>query len=184
MDSGNVEQEVSKSRGGKPVAWRKDPAILERLALVERRYFERKTNTAIAREAGVNEITVRRDVQRLQELWLERHGMEQDQRRAEILARLEHVESLALAAAAFDEAAERAVLYGQDAAGKDVVIKRDDKGSAQFRGNKSAAIGVARQAIMDQAKVLGLVVDKQAITDGDGNTLTLAALIAVARKVE
>lgn len=61
-------------------------------------------------------------------------------------------------------------------------VKRDFKGSATFRGNKSAALNVARQALMDAAKIEGLVVDKVSPTDDQGRTLDLAALMALAKQ--
>lgn len=170
-----VEQGLSPARGRKAVHWRRDPAILARMALVERRYFERATNVAIAAELGVDEITVRRDIARLQELWLERHGQAQDERRAQVLAELADVKARALAAAAFDEMAERAVLFGQlpeTPEGEPLLrLHVDEQGRIQFRGNKAAALGVARQAIMDAAKVQGLVIDKVAPVDTAGRTL-------------
>jgi hypothetical protein len=87
-----------------------------------------------------------------------------------------------LAAAEFDEDAERAVLYGETRDGETVRVQRDEKGSASFRGNKSAALNVARQAAMDQAKLMGLVVEKVSPTDSEGKTLDLAALMLKARE--
>ena len=62
---------------------------------------------------------------------------------------------------------ERAVLFGEavpDANGQALSVYRDEKGSAVFRGQKAQALGVARQAIMDAAKLLGLVIDKQQLS--------------------
>lgn len=157
---------------------------MRRLPDVERRHLARQSNYTIATALGVDEGTVRQDLKHLRELWLERIKDDQEHLRARVVASLADVASRALAAAEFDEEAERAVLYGEDANGREVYVRRDEKGSAQFRGNKAAALGQARQAIMDQAKVLGLVVDKTALTDTAGNTMTMAALIAVARTVE
>lgn len=150
-----VEQGVSNPRGRKSVPWRRDPVILARLRDVERRHLAGQTNVAIADALGVDEITVRRDLERLRELWLEQTKAEQAEQRARVIAELEDVRTRAIAAAEFDEQCERAVLFG------DARVIRDDKGSATFRGNKAAALGQARQATMDKAKLLGLVIEKQ-----------------------
>lgn len=146
----------TRTRRGPPVPWRKDPVILARMVLVERGYFAKKTNTAMADELGVDEGTVRNDLKRLRELWMEQAKADQAAHRARVLAKLAETQRLALAAAAFDEAAERAVLYGQDAQGTPVLVERDAKGAAQFRGQKAAALNVYRQAVMDEARVLGV----------------------------
>lgn len=150
-----VEQGVSNPRGRKSLPWRRDPIILARLRDVERRHLSGQTNVAIAAALDVDEITVRRDLDRLRELWLEQTKESQADLRAQMLAKLEDVRVRALQAAEFDERCERAVLFG------DEQVYRDDKGSATFRGNKAAALGQARQATMDQAKLLGLVIEKQ-----------------------
>lgn len=170
------------TRTRKSVPWRRDPVILARMAEVEPLHLAGVTNVAIAARLAVDEATVRRDVTRLEELWLEQTKHEQAQARASIIAKLHHAQRESLRAAAFDEAAERAVLYGTDADEQPVTVQRDAKGSAQFRGGKAAAINVYRQAVMDEAKVRGLIVDKLAPTDADGDTITLAALVALAVK--
>lgn len=154
------EQEVP-IRGRKSLPWRRDEAILARMRTVERLHIAGQPNTHIATTLEVDEATIRNDLKRLQELWIEHIQQDQETLRSQVVANLEDVRRRALSAAEFDEAAERAVLYGQDADGEYVTVERDQKGSAQFRGNKAAAINVARQATMDQAKILGLVVDKQ-----------------------
>jgi hypothetical protein len=188
------------TRGRKSVHWRRDPVILGRLPEIERRHIEGQPNTHIAAALGLAEATIREDLKRLKELWAERvQGSQAELRQAQI-ARLEHVRTAALKAAKFDEMAERAVLFGEDAADFEdfadgqpddgdlkperprLRVRRDAKGAAQFRGNKSAALNVARQATMDQAKLMGVVVDKVAPTDADGNTLTFAELMQLARK--
>lgn len=177
MDKQSSEQSTPKQRSRKPVPWRKDPRILARLVDVERYYHERLTNVAIAALLHVDEATIRTDIKRLQELWLERHGAAQDECRAEVLAELDDIKVRALAAAKFDEAAERAVLLNEEllgADGKTHFVQRDDKGSAQFRGNKAASLTVARQAIMDKAKVKGIIVDKQEVTGKDGGPLAVS----------
>lgn len=147
-------------RRGRGVSWRQDPLILARLAEVERRHLTGAYNTQIARELGVDEGTIRTDLKRLAELWHERAGAEVEELRWKKLRELELIAQRALAAAAFDESAERAVLYGKDADGNAAPVVRDDKGGASFRGNKAAALNVARAAIMDQVKLLGLVTEK------------------------
>jgi hypothetical protein len=167
-------QGMSKRRGRKDVHWRRDPLILARLGEVETRYLAKWSNVAIAAALGVDEITVRRDIARLEELWKERAARAQDERRAAVLADLENVKALALAAARFDEAAERAVLYGavpDEIEEKGLRLVYDEHGRIQFRGNKAAALAVARAAIMDAAKVQGLVIDKIMPSDEKGNVL-------------
>lgn len=148
---------------------------------VERRHLAGDTNVALAAAIGVDEATVRNDLKRLQELWLERTHADQDANRARALAELEDVRTRALAAAEHDERMERAVLLGEpvpDADGVPQYVYRDAKGSAQFRGNKAAALNVARSAAMDKAKLLGLVVDKVAPTNAAGEDLPLDELMA------
>lgn len=150
-----AEQGMPTARGRKSVAWRRDPGILARLREVERRHLAGMTNVAVAEDLDVDETTIRRDLERLRELWLEQTKESQADLRAQMLARLEDVRVRALQAAEFDERCERAVLFG------DEQVYRDDKGSASFRGNKAGSLAQARQATMDQAKLLGLVIEKQ-----------------------
>lgn len=154
------EQGIPKRHARKSVHWRKDGVILARLPDVERRHLAGDTNLAIAAVLGVDESTIRLDLKRLAELWIERIKQDQETLRGAAVAELADVRRRALAAATFDEQAERAVLYGVDSAGNPVDVARDAKGGVQFRGNKAAALNVARQATMDQAKVLGIVVEK------------------------
>lgn len=151
------------------------------MCTVERLHLAGRTNVSIAAELDVDEITIRRDIERLRQLWLERTQDEQDDLRALVLARLEDVRTRALAAAEFDEMCERAVLFGEPnpdpQEGERRTVYRDDKGSASFRGNKAAALNAARQATMDQAKLLGLVVDKVAPTNSAGEDIPLDALM-------
>ncbi len=150
-----AEQGMPTARGRKSVVWRRDPGILARLREVERRHLAGMTNVAVAEALDVDETTIRRDLERLRELWLEQTKESQADLRAQMLAKLEDVRVRALQAAEFDERCERAVLFG------DEQIYRDDKGSASFRGNKAGSLAQARQATMDQAKLLGLVIEKQ-----------------------
>lgn len=165
------EQALPNCRAGKSPGWRRDPVILNRLRTVERLHFAGRSNVSIAQELGVNEATIRNDLKRLTEFWLERTASTQAEIRARLMAELADIKGRALAAAEFDEQAERAVLYGE------TLVQRDDKGSAQFRGQKAQALQVARQATMDMAKVAGVLVDKVAPTDAEGNTLPLDELM-------
>jgi hypothetical protein len=105
---------------------------------------------------GVDEKTVRNDLERIREIWVDQVGDTVSVLKAQTLAELEDVRRRAIEAAEFDEAAERAVLYGD---GQHVI--RDDDGKAQFRGQKAQALNVARQASMDKAKVLGIIVERE-----------------------
>lgn len=164
------EQDIPK-RGRRAVPWRRDAEILARLRHVERRHLRRIPNTQIAVELGVDEKTIRNDLVRLRELWIEHIQGEQAQLRAGIVAELDDTAERALAAAEFDEQCERDVLYGADrldADGIAVRVYRDEKGSAKFTGQKAQHLNVRRQAVMDKAKVLGLVADK---VDASGEVL-------------
>jgi len=152
----------------KKVHWRQDPAIMARLTEVERRLLRGVPNTVIAADLHVDEKTIRNDRGRLRELWRERTEGEVADLKAERVRELDDIKRLALDAYTFDLDAERAVLYGRGEDGRAVSVERDAKGSAQFRGQKAQALNVARQAVMDAAKVLGLVVDKAALTDAEG----------------
>lgn len=173
-----VDQGVSNPRGRRSVHWRRDPVILARMRNVERRHLKGETNVAIAEALGVDEITIRRDLDRLRELWLEQTKEDQSTIRAQVVAELDDTRRRAIEAAEWDQDCEEAVLFGNGR------VYRDQKGSAQFRGQKAQALNVARQATMDKAKVLGIVVDKVAPTDADGKTLDLASLVLLAREQE
>lgn len=149
------------TKGRKSLPWRSDPSIMARMAKVERLHIAGKPNTHIAEILGVTEGCIRLDVKRLRETWKEHIQQTQEELRSQVVANLEDVRKRALDAAEFDEQAERAVLYGHDADGEYLTVERDMKGAAQFRGQKAQSLNVARQAAMDEAKVLGLVVEKQ-----------------------
>lgn len=190
-------------RGKKSIPWRRDPIIQARLLTVDRMRLANKTQAEIAAATNVSEATVRDDLKRLNELWRERVAAAQDDNRARALAELEDVRVRALEAAEWDLACERAVLFGEkieqrtcpggvehpiDGSNKTLkcegahevglAVYRDAKGSAQFRGNKAASLAQARQAVMDKAKLLGLVVDKAALTDTKGEDLPIDDLMA------
>lgn len=148
--------------------WRQDVVILARLLEVERRHLAGQPNTLIAAALGVSECIIRDDLKRLKTLWLERIGAAQEELRAQKLAELLDIKQRALTAAEFDLQAEADVLYNDPLApahetntrgGRRQVV-RDDHGSASFRGQKAQSLNVARQAVMDAAKLLGLVIDK------------------------
>jgi hypothetical protein len=61
-------------KGKKPVAWRRDPLILQRLVRVENLHLMNITNVAIGEQLGVTEATIRNDLKRLAVLWRERAG--------------------------------------------------------------------------------------------------------------
>ncbi len=161
--------------------WRQDPVILARLPLVARRHLKGEPNTGIAAALGVDEGTIRNDIKRLRELWLDRTGAQIEDLRARKIAELQDIYHRAIDAAEFDEMCERAVLfddplvpnYELPESQRQFRVHRDEKGSAQFRGNKAAALAQARQAVMDQAKVLGLIVEKQELTGKGGAALPI-----------
>src|SRR3954452_5885973 len=109
-DRQSSDQDVPNRRGRKPVAWRRDPIILARLRRVERLHLRGDTNVAIAEALDVDEATIRNDLKRLAELWLEQTQREQADLRAEIVAELEDTRRRALAAAEWDQMCESAVL--------------------------------------------------------------------------
>ncbi len=180
-DEQDSEQGLPKPRGRKSVPWRQDPVILARLPLVERRHLKNEPNTTIALALGVDEGTIRNDIKRLRELWLDRSGALIENLRAQKIAELQDIYHRAIDAAEFDEMCERAVLfddplvpnYELPESQRQFRVHRDEKGSAQFRGNKAASLGQARQSLMDQAKVLGLIVDKQELTGKGGAALPI-----------
>lgn len=140
--------------------WREDLRVLTRLPEVERRHLAGWPNTRIAKELKVSEGTIRLDLDRLAAIWLERTAGEQQALRSRYTAELDDVRIRALEAAEWDQTCEAAVLYGE-AHPQYGSVYRDDKGSAQFRGQKAAALSAARQATMDKAKLNGLIVEKQ-----------------------
>lgn len=175
---------MPNQRQAQQTPWHRDPVILERLAKVDRLRLHGWPNTRIAAHLDVDEATIRRDRQRLEHLWRERIQDQQVNMRAEIVAKLEDTRLRALDAAEWDQECEAAVLYGEaspDGKGGTRRVYRDDKGAAQYRGQKAQSLNVARQSAMDQAKVLGVIVEKVAPTDADGNTLDLVTLLQLAR---
>lgn len=174
----------SKKGHHKVLPWRSDDRVLSRMERVERLHLTGWTQQRIADHLGASLATIKRDIKRLSELWRERVQSTQEDIRGRIVAGLEQVAVKAFEAAEFDEKCERAVLFGDavEIASETKSVHRDDNGAASFKGNKVGALGLARQAIMDQAKILGVVVDKIAPTDPHGNGLDLASLAALARE--
>jgi hypothetical protein len=149
--------------------WRRDFDVLERLPKVERMSLTGKSNRAIAAVLGVDEKTIRLDLDRLAELRREHLKAEQDDLRAEAIARLTDLYLRDVEYAELDNAREHAVLFGEpyiDADGKMHDVSYDQKGSAQYRSNKAALLSAAEKAVMDIAKLQGLVVDKADLTSG------------------
>lgn len=156
--------------------WREDLVVLVRLLEVEKRHLAGHPNRLIAAALGVDEKTIRDDLKRLKALWLERIKGTQEELRGKKVAELADIKQRSIAAAEWDQDCERAVLYGEtipDDNGGARSVYRDEKGSATFRGQKAQALNVARQAVMDQAKILGLVVDKQELSGKDGGAVPI-----------
>lgn len=151
------DQGIPNARGRKGVHWRRDPVILARLEEVERRRLRGQANVHIAAALGVDEGTIRNDLKRLQELWQERTGATIIDLRARAVAELDEVKRRAIEAAEFDRDMELAVLFGVG----DRPVIRDEHGSARFFGQKAQALNVYRQAVMDQARILGLVTERR-----------------------
>jgi IS30 family transposase len=151
------------------VSWRRDPLILARLPEVERLHLAGKSNRHIAERLHVDEGTVRNDLKRLGELWRENTALDIEDLRAKRFAELEQVKRLAIESFDFDLAMIEAVMLGTKVAGEDGTereVKRDDDGRAQYKADKVAALAQYRQAVMDQAKLYGLIVEKRDITSG------------------
>jgi hypothetical protein len=132
-------------KGRKSRPWQEDPEILARLDQVEERHLASKTNLEIAKELGVRETTIRRDLKRLREIWRERLGAKREDLRARRVAELDNVKRRA----------------DREATGENLI----------------PALNVARGAIMDAAKLEGLVVEKVSPTDPEGGALDLSTLV-------
>lgn len=191
-------------KGQAALPWKRDPVILARLEKVERMLLEGITNRQrIANALGVDAITIARDKQRLQLLWNARLGHKVEEMRAERIAALQHLVKVAyegfeedrrrIQSVLFDEPYEIVDCPGkQDHAGNGVLcmaphkfqvrVARPMNGSAQYKGQGAALLETSRKAIMDAAKLMGLVVDKVSPTDASGQTLDLATLVMSARK--
>lgn len=177
---------MGRPRRRRSPVWSQDPDILARLETVEAMYLDGYSNAAIAAAVGTSRVTVQRDLERLESVWLKHIEASQDRLRGRAVRRLEHVYQRALAGADADERHSRAVLYGLpfvencpggrrhgrqrcDAPHQvELRVQRDDKGSARFHGQAAQHLEVARKALIDQARLLGL--DKVAF-EGDGTSL-------------
>ncbi len=160
--------------------------MLRRLIEVERRHLAGHPNRLIAAVLDVDEKTIRDDLKRLKQLWHERIKGAQEQLRAQKVAELADVKQRAIAAAEFDEMCERAVLFDDpltpvherpDETKELPHVHRDSDGRAQFRGQKAQALNVARQAVMDQAKILGIVVEKQEHSGPGGGPVPITEIV-------
>ena len=182
----------ARRKGKKSLPWRQDREILSRIAEVERRLAAGENVPTIALALEVGESTVKDDRKRGLALYVERTGDQVEQQRADTIRRLEAVVATALGQARFDYEAARAVLFGTTAHGIDgeeLTLSTPEVGDdfrgvikmPDYRGSPAASLAVARAALMDIAKLRGLVVDKVAPTDADGKTLDLASLVALAR---
>lgn len=167
----------------KQLEWRRDAEILARLDRVEPLHAAGWPSARIAEQLGVSPRTIRQDVDRLATLWIERVGATQDEHRGRLVAQLDETVRRSFAAAELDDACTRAVLFGEPVVidGKEVEVVRDRNGVARFSSQRVAALNAAREAIVSEAKLLGLIVDKVAPTDASGETLDLASLAAAAR---
>ncbi len=165
--------------GKRAVHWRKDADILRRLEEVERLHSAGLSNRAIARRLGIDEWTVRRDLERLQELWEERVGQRVVELRAQCVAQLDSIYRQAMQNAERDRQYERWVLFGIVPDGMGPASLAPADGRATFRGDKANSLNVARQAVMDMAKLLGLARAPQ--PDQDRQRMTLAQLMQAAR---
>jgi len=179
-DQHGYAQEATRQRDvGTP--WRDDPEVMARLVETERLHVRGLSNYAIARELGVSEGTIRNDLGRIQTLWAERVGDDIIALRARVVAELDAVRLRALQAAEFDNDAERAILLDTplvDADGTPRKIVSRGRNGVHFNGSKASALAVARQATLDKAKILGLLVDKIAPTTPDGQESYVDALMA------
>src|SRR5262249_4159586 len=120
---------MGNTQPGRHVPWRRDPVILARLPQVERMHLRRMPDTAVAAALQVDEKTIRRDLEHLRELWLERTQGEQEVLRAAAVAELEDTRLRALEAAEWDQQCEQAVLYGMgvELEGQPRIVYRDEK---------------------------------------------------------
>jgi hypothetical protein len=185
-------------KGRPSVRWDQDPHIMARIKQVwQLSVQEAMSNYAIADRLGIDVRTVRNDLKRLEQVWAKELAVGTDRLRARKVVELQDVARRALQAYEEDRRHILAVLYdepfsshecpggvshGSDAMGQplpsclephrvELRAYRDVKGTATYKGNGAAALNVARQAFMDQAKLLGLVVDKVSPVDGQGNDL-------------
>lgn len=172
------------------ISWRKDPIILSRIHTVQELRFKGLNNYKIAGQLGVTEGTIRLDLNRLAQLWAEDISRDEKSLRAEKVAELKAIKGKAIDAAEWDQMCERAVLFDEQPSDggitvlvsdppRRVVIHRDAKDAAMFRGAKAQSLDVARKATMDGARLLGLDKDKGSTDEGG----SMAALIEILRQM-
>src|SRR3990167_3731413 len=82
-------------RGRKTVPWRDDPEILRRLPEVEELVLAGYPNTAIAATLKLSEATIRRDKDRIAELWQELTAGEIEIKRGRSISTLRRLQPLA-----------------------------------------------------------------------------------------
>src|SRR3990167_2744148 len=82
-------------RGRKTVPWRDDPEILRRLPEVEELVLAGYPNTAIAATLKLSEATIRRDKDRIAELWQELTAGEIEIKRGRSISNLRRLQRLA-----------------------------------------------------------------------------------------
>lgn len=183
----------TRREGKKSIPWRKDREILDQIAEVDRRRLRGENVPSIALALGISASSVKEHARRATELHRERTAESIADERADKIRQLEEVVRVALGQARFDYEAAKAVLFGGVAHGIDgeeltIQLPEIPEGFTgmikmpDFRGQPAAALNVARAALMDIAKLGGLVVDKVAPTDAAGNTLDLASLVQLARR--
>lgn len=172
------------------VSWRKDPIILSRIHTVQELRFKGLNNQKIASRLKISEGTVRLDLGRLAQLWADDISRDEKSLRAEKIAELKDIKGKAISIAEWDQMCERAVLFDEQPSDDEItvlvsdpprrmIIHRDAKDAAMFRGAKAQSLDVARKATMDGAKLLGLDKDKGSTDEGG----SMAALIEILRQM-
>ena len=141
----------ARQPGRKLRPWHKDGRIIDRMQRVEEMHITGKSNRAIARELGVDERTVRTDLQRLQQVWEERLGQRVVELRARCVAMLDGIYRQAMQNAERDRQYEAYVLFGIVPDDTDAATLAPRDGRQSFKGDKAQSLDTARQAIMDQA---------------------------------
>lgn len=125
-----VAMEQRAVRGG--------PRVLARMDEVQRRHFAGESTSQIAAALAVAEGTVRADLRRLALRWEAQIDADAVALRAALVAQLDDLKRRAIAVVGSDEGAER----------------------VPSRGQKTQALNVARQCVMDQARLLGLLAER------------------------
>lgn len=185
-----------KGRISRP--WHQDPIIIERIKIVWDLVCQGLSNYKIADELHVDVRTVREDIHRLETVWEKDLQVDADRLRARKVVELDEIRRRALQVADDDRKHILAVLYDEPFSQRECpgnvshgidpttglpatpcprshIIEmrayRDAKGSASYRSTGAAALNVARQALMDQATMLGINITKVAPVNPDGTGL-------------